>query len=315
MPNLEKFTKPESGIFLSVENLPSELICTCKKLNCKKSKKQRQKRRAKEPVVISKIGLFVSEFIGTALLLFLGCMGCLLSIHGIPIPAHFVAISFGLTIMIIIMIFGHISGAHLNPAVTIASVFLGYLKPESAIVYFAAQFSGAILGFGALKALIPREFTVTEVFDEALNETTKIAGLCSTMPHEKVSSLQATLIEAIATAVLILICCSIWDKRNASKSDSLALKFGLAVSGLAMVTGPFTGCSMNTARSFAPALLNGDWHAHWVYWIGPTFGAIVAASFYKFMYFVEPDYLESQDDDGTQLERTNLRKDQEDNKV
>lgn len=270
--------------------------------------------KAKEAVVITKIGLFVAEFVGTALLLFLGCMGCLLNIHGIPIPAHFVGISFGLTIMIIIMIFGHISGAHLNPAVTIAAVFLGYLKPELAVIYFGAQFSGAILGFSALKALIPRDLTVTEVFDEVTNTTTKIAGLCSTMPHEKVSALQATFIEAIATAVLILICCAIWDKRNASKGDSLSLRFGLAVAGLAMVTGPFTGCSMNTARSFAPALLNGDWHAHWVYWIGPTFGTVVAATFYKFLYFVEADS-ESQDDEGTPLERTILRKDQDENKV
>ncbi|KAF2891714.1 hypothetical protein ILUMI_14459, partial [Ignelater luminosus] len=96
--------------------------------------------------------IFVTEVLGTAMLLFLGCMGvCIPEIVDVPVVPHFGGMGFGLTVLIVIQSLGHISGAHLNPQVTIAAVILGKIKPLLSLVYFMAEFIGALLGFWLLK--------------------------------------------------------------------------------------------------------------------------------------------------------------------
>lgn len=127
-----------------------------------------KRRRSTKPSLLT---LGLSELLGTGLLLFLGCMGCIGAIDSMPLPHHASSLSFGLVIMLIIQVrnkknkygvrisifflqmFGHISGAHLNPGVTMATVFLGILKPLTAVIYIVAQFVGAILGFALLKVI------------------------------------------------------------------------------------------------------------------------------------------------------------------
>jgi len=245
----------------------------------------RKKKAALEHV----LELFVAEFLGTGLLLFLGCMGCAVAPNTLPIvPHYFHALVFGLAVLICVQIIAHISGAHLNPVVTLATVIFGHLKPLIGLVYIIAQFTGAILGFGLLKLLLPANYVETE-FVNGNNETITKAGLCTTLPHPNISVIQAIGIEAITTAVLILVCCSVWDRRNAKNSDGISLKFGFVISGIAMGSAPFTSGSMNPARSFAPALLNGNWHMHFIYWVGPILGGVVAAYLYKFLYHLPPE--------------------------
>ncbi|XP_017777700.1 PREDICTED: aquaporin AQPAn.G-like isoform X2 [Nicrophorus vespilloides] len=238
------------------------------------------------------IALLVAEFLGTALLLFLGCMGCITGYEETYISHYMPSITFGLTIMIIIQIFGHISGAHLNPAVTLVSYIFGHLDLKTAGIYVVGQFVGAIFGYAGLKLLVPSEYIASPIL---ISENVTASGFCVTNTHAKTSTMQGLAIETVITAVLILVCLGLWDRRNAQKQDSVPLRFGFIIAALAMAAGPFTGASMNTARSFAPALLNGVWTNHWIYWVGPTLGAVIAAYLYKFLYAI-PDEAENEDE-------------------
>lgn len=216
------------------------------------------------------LSLFAAEFLGTGLMMFLGCMGCIPEVDTPPAVHHFGSLSFGLVILLIIQAFGHISGAHLNPAVTFAAVIMKLLSPTMAGVYILAQFAGAILGFGLLKVLMPADYYKD--------------GFCMTLPHILLTPIQALAIEIIITATLIIVVCAVWDKRNEDKPDSVPLRFAFVVAGISMVAGPLTGASMNTARSLAPALLLGNFKDIWVYLTGPNIGAIVGCGIYKLLF-------------------------------
>lgn len=107
---------------------------------------------------------------------------------------------------------------------------------------------------------------------------------CVTDIHATVSVIQGLIVEAMTTGILMLVACAVWDVRNASNTDSVAIKFGLSVTGLATVAGPYTGCSMNPARSFGPAIWNNQWSNHWIYWLGPLGGAFLAAFAYRMVF-------------------------------
>ena len=113
---------------------------------------------------------------------------------------------------------------------------------------------------------------------------------CVTDIHPQVAAIQGLLIEGIATAILMWTACAIWDRRNERNTDSVAIKFGLVVTGLATSFGPYTGCSMNPARSLGPALWNNHWDHHWIYWFGPIGGSLLASLAYKTVFSpADPD--------------------------
>ena len=93
-------------------------------------------------------------------------------------------------------------------------------------VYFTAQVLGGFMGFGILKAITP-----AHVFERAEGAT----GLCTTVPHPDVTPVQAVAVEFLITMVLIFTCCGVWDPRNAKHHDSVPVRFGLAITCLAMV--------------------------------------------------------------------------------
>ncbi|KAJ8684017.1 hypothetical protein QAD02_019809, partial [Eretmocerus hayati] len=220
----------------------------------------------------------LAEVLGTAVLLFLGCMGC---VGGLGMePTHLQAtFNFGLTVLIVIQCFGHISEAHINPAVTVGAVVLGKKTIPEAMVYFVSQFFGAILGFGMLKVITPSDLLKAK-------ENASTDSFCVTQLNH-VHPIQGLLIEGLSTAILMLVVCAIWDSRNAHNTDSTAIKFGLVVTCLANAVGPYTGCSMNPARSFAPALWNNYWNDHWIYWFGPLGGSLLATLGYKSVFGVD----------------------------
>ncbi|XP_046805595.1 aquaporin AQPcic-like isoform X1 [Lucilia cuprina] len=223
---------------------------------------------------LDKICCFLAELIGTGLLVFLGCMGCVKT--DVFANNHLqMCLNFGLVILVIIQCFGCVSGSHLNPAVTIAAFIYEMVSAPMAIVYMCGQMLGGFIGYGLLKVVLPES---TIKMPEAAH------NLCVTVPHPDITPMQGFAIEFIISAILILVCCGVWDPRNAKFHDSVPIRFGLAIACLAITAGPFTGASMNPARSFAPALWNYDFEHHWVYWLGPMLGGAVAAYGYKVVF-------------------------------
>ncbi|XP_011310561.1 aquaporin AQPAe.a [Fopius arisanus] len=224
----------------------------------------------------------LAEFIGTGLLVFLGCMGCVGSLGGNPPEPLQISFVFGLAVMLIIQSIGHISGAHINPSITVGSVVLGKKSLKVASVYLFAQCLGAIAGYGMLKVITPQRLLHA-------GDPVKIDSFCVTNLNENISVIQGLLGEIMATAVLMFMTCAIWDARNERNTDSIAIKFGLTVTVLCLAVAPYTGCSMNPARSLGPAIWNNSWSHHWIYWFGPLGGALIASVLYRSIFSLRPE--------------------------
>ncbi|XP_034655051.1 aquaporin isoform X1 [Drosophila subobscura] len=234
---------------------------------------------------LNNICIVFAELIATAMLMFLGCMGCIQ--NSFFTNGHFqCALNFGFVVLICIQCFGCVCGAHLNPAVTLANYIYNMISLPMAVAYFFAQMLGAFIGYGLLKAIMP---------DSAIYSTDTPSGVCVTSVHSSLTGLQGVVIEFLITSALIAICCGVWDPRNAKFQDSVGVRFGLAISCLSLTAGQFTGASMNPARSFAPALWNGAWENHWIYWVGPMAGALVSSLIYKYAFRREVEELEEQE--------------------
>ncbi|XP_012226161.1 aquaporin isoform X2 [Linepithema humile] len=220
----------------------------------------------------------LAELIGLSMLVFLGCMGCVGSLGVVP-PHLQIALTFGLAVMVVIQCIGHISQAHINPAVTVASVILGKKTIPEALIYLVSQIIGAIIGYGMLKVVTPEDHLTASTADQS-------HLFCVTDLHADLSAIQGLIVEGIATSILIFVVCAVWDARNEKNADSVPIRFGFTVAVLALTFGPYTGCSMNPARSFAPALWNNQWTHHWIYWFGPIGGALVSSFLYKIVFGV-----------------------------
>ncbi|XP_058065625.1 aquaporin AQPAn.G-like [Anopheles bellator] len=233
---------------------------------------------------------FLGEFFGTGMLLFLGCLGCLDGFD--HTTTNFSrGITFGFTVMVAIVTFGVVSGAHINPSVSIAAFIYGDLSAVMTLVYFVAQFTGAICGYGLLKAVAP-----TEYFDDALVSG---HGSCVTAPHANLSTGAALAIEFLVTAIMIWGCCGVWDPRNAKQQDSVPIKFALMVGAIAVAAGPATGGSMNPARTLAPCLWNNSYHRIWIYFVGPPLAGIVMPIIYKYVFRKEVKVTDTVEPEGT----------------
>ncbi|XP_017760333.1 PREDICTED: aquaporin-like [Eufriesea mexicana] len=218
----------------------------------------------------------LAEVIGTAILVFIGCTGCIGSL-GVNPSVFQLSLTFGLAVMIAVQSIGHVSGAHINPSITVAALILGKKSLPMSILYIGAQCFGGLIGYGLLRLITPVELIYGSNPDTALS-------FCMTDIHENLSTFQGVMTEFIATAILVLFACGIWDCRNSKNTDSVSMRFGFCVAALCTIFVPYTGCSLNPARTLGPAVWNGYWTNHWVFWIGPISGAIVASLFYRCLF-------------------------------
>jgi aquaporin Z len=204
------------------------------------------------------------EFLGTFCLVFCGTGAIIINQEAAGVITQVgIAITFGLIVMVMILSFGHISGAHINPAVTIALVLAGHFKRRNVIPYILAQLAGACLASLILKYLFPaNEF------------------LGSTIPSG--SDVQSYILEFILTFILMLVILTSTVRHDSSLLVP-AMAIGATVGLEAMFAGPICGASMNPARSFAPALLSGHFHSLWVYIFGPVMGAVTAVFVFAFL--------------------------------
>ncbi len=198
-----------------------------------------------------------AEMLGTFFLVFAGT-GAIIDndmSHG-AISQVGIALTFGLVVLSLIYALGDVSGAHLNPAVTIGFVVARGFSLRSAVGYIAAQFFGAILASGCLRFLFPEHAT-----------------LGATIPAG--SEAQSFVFEFLLTFFLIFVILSV--STGAKEKGLMAgVAIGAVIALEAMFAGPICGASMNPARSLGPALVSGHFESLWVYLVAPTLGALVA---------------------------------------
>jgi aquaporin NIP len=173
-----------------------------------------------------------------------------------------IALVFGLIIMVMIYATGHLSGAHINPAVTVAFTLSRHFPPRDAVAYVVAQLIGASAAALALLAVW----------------TDKPAALGATIPTVGAGS--ALVYEVVLTAFLMFVIMAVaTDTRAVGAAAAIAI--GGTVGLDALFGGPVTGASMNPARSFGPALAAGEWADFWIYVVGPVTGAALGALAYQ----------------------------------
>lgn len=173
-----------------------------------------------------------------------------------------VALVFGLVVMAMIFATGHLSGAHLNPAVTLAFALTRHFPTSDLGAYVVAQVGGATAAALCLHAVWPEG----------------PGDLGATVPS--VGAGGALLYEVLLTAVLMFVITAVaTDVRAVGSAAALAIGGTVALD--ALFGGPVTGASMNPARSFGPALAAGEWQAFWIYVTGPPAGAVVGALAYQ----------------------------------
>lgn len=211
---------------------------------------------------------FLAEFLGTYALVFAGTGAIVIDQQSHGAITHVgIAITFGLVVMSMIYAFGEISGAHLNPGVSIAFTVAGRFPVRQLGPYIFSQVAGAMLASLTLRFMFP---------DNQLLGATMPAG----------SEMQSFVMEFILTFFLMLVIINV-----ALGSKEQGMFAGLAIGGVvaleAMFAGPVCGASMNPARSFSPAVVSGHTEHLWLYIAAPILGAVTAVPVFKFLKSAE----------------------------
>jgi aquaporin Z len=198
-----------------------------------------------------------AEFLGTFILVFAGTGAIVINQTTGGVIGHAgIALVFGLVVLAMIYTFGDVSGAHLNPAVTIGFAVAGRFPLKEIPGYITSQLGGAFAASGLLKILFPASTT-----------------LGATLPAGTVS--QSFILEIILTAILMLVILSVSTGAK-EKGVTAGIAIGAVIALEAMFAGPICGASMNPARSLAPAIISGNLQHLWLYPVATILGAIIA---------------------------------------
>ncbi|KAH9488061.1 Aquaporin-4 [Bulinus truncatus] len=195
----------------------------------------------------------VAEVLGTSTLLMIGC-GAVATLNppdGAPLMA--IAFAFGLALTLAIWTFGDISGAHVNPVVTVSFLVTGNMGISKCLIYIMCQLLGGVLGSGFIWLTFPRRGGAAWGF----------------------------LVESVTTFLLVLTVYASSNRLRTNHSGLIAISIGFCVTANVAWSGNLTGGSMNPARSFGPALWSGIWKDHWLYWTAPFVGGLAAALLYQ----------------------------------
>jgi MIP family channel proteins len=210
-----------------------------------------------------------AEGIGTFFLVLIGPGAAMVDVwSGGSLGTTGIALAFAFVVIAMIYALGHLSGAHINPAVTLAFWSVRRFPAAEVVPYVAAQCGGAVAASLALRgALGP------------------VGHMGATLPGISIAA--AFGVEwLLSFALMFVIMAVATDERVADGFAPLAV--GLTVGFCALMGGPLTGASMNPARSFGPAVVGGLWRAHWLYWLAPVTAMIVAARAYDLLRTAQP---------------------------
>jgi MIP family channel proteins len=210
----------------------------------------------------------LAEAVGTFILVFLGCGAAVALTSVAPgeaagLQTTGIALAFGLGIAAAIYATGHVSGGHLNPAVSVALTVIGRLDRRDLPVYVAAQVAGATLAALALRGVFPDADTLGN------NAVADGVGVGSGL-----------LVEVVLTAIFLFVIVSVATDRRVTPGFA-ALAIGFALAAIHLVGIPLTGTSVNPARTFGPDLVAWEWDDLWVFLVGPLVGAVAGAVLYQ----------------------------------
>ena len=224
------------------------------------------------------IRVLLAEFLGTFILCFIGIASILSTTAAVGGGGGLVAVALahGLALTLAVHIFGGISGAHINPAVTMGILVTGRIKPPLAGLYILAQLAGGVVGAALCRSVFPAD-------------AISAATLGIPLPAAWASTTTVLLVEFVLTFLLMtaVFGTAVDDRGKTVKIGGFGIGLMVAVDILA--AGPITGASMNPARSFGPALVAGHWEFHWLYWVAPVLGACAAALLYHHVLLEAPN--------------------------
>ena len=207
----------------------------------------------------------IAEFVGTFALIFIGAGA--LAIGSANLLG--VALAHALVVVAFVYAYGHISGTHINPAVTLGLLVACEIKLAAATAYWIAQFVGGILGALVLKAMLP----VTSDLGVTILQTVTIGEETA-----KLTVMQGLIVEIILTFFLVN---TIFNTTVSGKAGNFAgLAIGLSLVFCILMGGPLTRASLNPARTLGPAIAAGNYADIWLYFVGPFIGAVLAALLY-----------------------------------
>jgi len=212
---------------------------------------------------------YVAEFIGTAVLVFMGCGSAVFLGAATPGGHLAVAFAFGLSIVAMAYVIGNVSGCHINPAVSLGALLDKRISGKDFICYVIAQIVGAICGAAILLAM------------SSISGIDQTGGLGSNLTAGAGGIGGALLIEVVLTFIFVLTILGV--TADSSKSGVAGIVIGLTLTFVHIVGIPLTGTSVNPARSIGPAIFAGGAALAdlWVFIVGPLVGAVLAALIYK----------------------------------
>lgn len=224
------------------------------------------------------LSVLLAEALGTFYLCFAGIAAILCTAPPINSGGGLVAIALahGLALSIAVNNFGGISGAHVNPAVTMGMLVTGRIKAPLALLYIVAQLLGASIAAMTCREIFPAEAVSAAMLGIPLPAPWATAGT-------------VFCVEFVLTFLLItsVFGTAVDERGKTVKIGGFGI--GLTVAFDILAGGPITGASMNPARSFGPALVMGHWTWHWMYWVAPILGGCAAALFYQHVLLASPD--------------------------
>jgi MIP family channel proteins len=222
------------------------------------------------------VGAAIAELVGTFILVFGGTAVAVAAILSRPTAGGAygslaIALAFGLALAIVVASIGHVSGAHVNPAVTLGMAATGKFPWNYVPIYVAAQLVGAVLAALATWLTFGGAGARSE------------ASLAATYPARGVGDLQAFLVEILITFILVFVVMAVaTDQRAPAAIAPIAVGFALAVG--VFIAGPVTGGAVNPARALGPMVVAGDFTSVWLYILGPIIGGVLGALLYdRFM--------------------------------